>query len=220
MKKSNSILIFISFLLALTAVSSAQIQGTWELLKSHEIYFKIDNKADTLLKDTIITEQPENAFYKYTADSLYSYDLDYEDSKARNCYLLWVSPYKLLDDTSFDIGSSGFPEVKISSTFHFSDDTLICTELWWEDWPDFIYHQSKILYFVKRDGAVLPPSWWPKTECHTSNSIKKPRVTNFVNSNHKGNPNYNLLGQFTEKNYNGLKVNKNVKKLELDDIRK
>jgi len=210
------------YLMLIVETANSQIQNTWELLKRHEIFLKIKDKTDTSLVDTIIIEQPQNAFYRYSEDTLYEYDLDYENSKERNCYQLWTDPYKLLNDSSFDVGISKYPEVKISATFKIANDTLVYTELWWEDWSDYIYHQTKIYYFIKREGIALPPSFWPETECHSTSAVKSNiyRPATLLRKNDDNT--YNLLGQISKLNEisNGMKIQKSSKNLGINGKRK
>ena len=220
MNKKYVLILMNIYLIFIVETANSQIQNTWELLKRHEIFFKIKDQTDTSLVDTMIIEQPQHAFYKYNEDTLYEYDLDYEDSKDRNCYMLWANPYKLLNDTSFDVGVSQYPEVKISATFKIADDTLVFTELWWEDWPDYIYHQTKVYYFIKRTGFALPPSWWPGTECHSTSAIKT-NICRPASLFRKDDGNaYNLLGQISNKISNGIKIEKSSKSLEINGKRK
>jgi hypothetical protein len=220
MKIKYVLVVMSIFLMLMVKTACSQFQNTWELSKRHEIFFKISDETDTLLVDTVIMEQSQSAFYKYTEDSIYEYDLDYEDSKERNCYMLWVNPYKLLNDTSFDIGVSEYPEVKISATFKINKDTLVYTELWWEDWPDYINHQTKVFYFVKREGIALPPSWWPETECHATSAIKSNVNRPFKLLRKNDIDTYNLLGQISNKKSNGMRIQKSNKSLEMNWKRK
>ena len=220
MKLQSIFLLSITYLLTVYSISYSQIQNTWELIKRHEIYFKVRNQTDTSLTDTTIIEKSQNAFYKYTNDSVYIYNLDYEDSKEKNCYMLWINPYKLLNDSTLDIGGTQYSEVQISATFKIVNDTLIYTEKCWEDQPDYIYHQTKVLYFFRIDCFGLPPIWWPQTECHSLDAVNYKRLTRPVVSHKSSNSQFNLLGQSIIAESSGVKVLKGTKSITIKRNRK
>jgi hypothetical protein len=209
-----------SYVLVLNTIAYSQLQNTWELIMRHETCFRVQNQTDTSLTDTTIIENSQTAFYKYTEDSVYIYDLDYGDSKEKNCYMLWSSPYKLLNDTAFDFSGTQNPGVQISATYKIVNDTLIYTEKWLEDQPDYIYHQTKVLYFFNISCFGLPPTWWPQSECNSSDAIQNVRLPRPAVLYKNSKTEYNLLGQSMYANSSGIRISKNAKRIALKINRK
>jgi hypothetical protein len=191
----------------------SQVQNTWDLFKCHESCFKVLNQTDTSLTDTTIFDESENIFYKFTEDSLSVYELNPEE---KNCYMLRVSPYKIVNDSVFDFGRTQDAQIQTSATFKIVNDTLIYTELWLENRPGYVLYKTKVSYFFTIDCFTLPPIWWPQTECHLSAIVQNKRVPGSVFLHKAGHSKCNLSGQLITTKSSGINVTRGTKKIELN----
>lgn len=208
------LLILSIYLLIFINVAHSQVQNTWDLFKWHESCFKVLNQTDTSITDTTIFDDSENIFYKFTEDSLCVYEFNPEE---KNCYMLRVSPYKILNDSVFDFGRTQDVQVPTSVTFKIVNDTLIYTELWLENRPDYVFHKTKASYFFTIDCLTLPPIWWPQTECHSSAVVQNKRVLRHAFLHKNSNSKCNLSGQLITTKSSGIKVIRGTKKIELNE---
>ena len=123
--------------------------------------------------DTVYNDVEGKSYIEITRDSVTFYELDYEDSMERNCYMRWPFRFEARDDTlimddwyqmdTIDDGFlSEFYRVEVDG-----DSLRLVFKYWWDTFDGTAwYHETKVSRCY-RYAAELPPGDWPAQDCRS-----------------------------------------------------
>ncbi len=123
--------------------------------------------------DTVYNDVEDKSYIEITRDSVTFYELDYEDSMERNCYMRWPFPLEARGDTlmthswyqsdTIDDGFlSEFNRVEVSG-----DSLTLVFKYWWDTFDGTAWYHETKLSRCYRYTAELPPGDWPAVDCQS-----------------------------------------------------